>query len=87
MEWSSYFINVKEIFKGLCTHDLCQVFFDVISLQQSGGTIVMDADATAALHQRGIAATDDSFKFTWLKVNSMDCYYYYYYHFYFLVFI
>ncbi|KAM6571128.1 hypothetical protein CsatA_015208 [Cannabis sativa] len=35
--------------------------------KQSGGAIVMDADATAALHQRGIAATDDSFKFTWFK--------------------
>ncbi|KAF4394768.1 hypothetical protein F8388_015674 [Cannabis sativa] len=35
--------------------------------KQSGGAIVMDADATAALHHRGIAATDDSFKFTWFK--------------------
>ncbi|XP_062112959.1 alanine--tRNA ligase [Humulus lupulus] len=35
--------------------------------KQSGGAIVMDADATASLHQRGIAATDDSFKFTWFK--------------------
>ncbi|PON63807.1 Alanine-tRNA ligase, class IIc [Trema orientale] len=32
--------------------------------KQSGGAIVMNADATAELHQRGIAATDDSFKFT-----------------------
>jgi alanyl-tRNA synthetase len=28
----------------------------------------MDADATAALHKIGVAATDDSFKFIWLKV-------------------
>lgn len=28
----------------------------------------MDADATASLHKKGIAATDDSFKFTWFQV-------------------
>ncbi|PON41707.1 Alanine-tRNA ligase, class IIc [Parasponia andersonii] len=35
--------------------------------KQSGGAIIMNADATAELHQRGIAATDDSFKFTWSR--------------------
>ncbi|EXC33093.1 Alanine--tRNA ligase [Morus notabilis] len=35
--------------------------------KQSGGAIIMDADATAALHKKGIVATDDSFKFTWFK--------------------
>ena len=29
----------------------------------------MDADATSALHKRGVAPTDDSFKFTWFQVN------------------
>lgn len=29
----------------------------------------MDADATAALHKRGVLATDDSFKFFWFQVN------------------
>lgn len=50
----------------------------IISLQQSGGAIVMDADATAALHKNGVAATDDSFKFTWFKVNAYElcCYIY-----------
>ncbi len=28
----------------------------------------MDADATSALHKRGVAATDDTFKFIWFKV-------------------
>ena len=28
----------------------------------------MDADATATLHKRGVAATDDSFKFIWNQV-------------------
>ncbi|XP_073118848.1 alanine--tRNA ligase [Henckelia pumila] len=32
--------------------------------KQAGGIIAMDADATSALHKRGVAATDDSFKFT-----------------------
>ncbi|WJX45090.1 alanine--tRNA ligase [Trifolium repens] len=35
--------------------------------KQAGGAIVMDADATSALHKRSIAPTDDSFKFVWLK--------------------
>lgn len=39
----------------------------------------MDADATAALHKRGVAATDDSFKFIWCQVRYFiylhsDCY-------------
>lgn len=29
----------------------------------------MDADATAAINQKGIATTDDSFKFIWFKVD------------------
>ncbi|XP_027355094.1 alanine--tRNA ligase isoform X1 [Abrus precatorius] len=35
--------------------------------QQAGGAIVMDADATSALHKRGVAPTDDSFKYVWFK--------------------
>ncbi|CAJ1933811.1 unnamed protein product [Sphenostylis stenocarpa] len=35
--------------------------------KQAGGAIVMDADATSALHKRGIAPTDDSFKYAWFK--------------------
>lgn len=35
--------------------------------KQAGGAIVMDADATAALHRRGVLATDDSFKFIWFQ--------------------
>ncbi|KAK6129396.1 hypothetical protein DH2020_036872 [Rehmannia glutinosa] len=38
--------------------------------QQAGGTIGMDADATASLHKKGIAATNDSFKFTWFKDHT-----------------
>lgn len=36
--------------------------------QQAGGAIVMDADATSALHKRGVSATDDSYKFVWFQV-------------------
>ncbi|XP_030960148.1 alanine--tRNA ligase [Quercus lobata] len=35
--------------------------------KQAGGAIIMDAEATSALHKRGVAATDDSFKFIWFK--------------------
>jgi len=28
----------------------------------------MDADATAALHKKEVASTDDKFKFIWFKV-------------------
>ncbi|KAK7312790.1 hypothetical protein VNO77_36930 [Canavalia gladiata] len=35
--------------------------------KQAGGAIVMDADATSALHKRGIAPTDDTFKYVWFK--------------------
>ncbi|XP_076917026.1 alanine--tRNA ligase-like [Bidens hawaiensis] len=35
--------------------------------KQAAVTIVMDADATSALHKRGVATTDDSFKFIWDK--------------------
>ncbi|KAL6320538.1 hypothetical protein AAG906_007617 [Vitis piasezkii] len=37
------------------------------SWQKAGGAIVMDADATAALHKMGVAATDDISKFTWFE--------------------
>ncbi|XP_023527072.1 alanine--tRNA ligase-like [Cucurbita pepo subsp. pepo] len=35
--------------------------------KQAGGAIVMDADATAALHKKEVASTDDKFKFIWFK--------------------
>ncbi|KAH6830422.1 Alanyl-tRNA synthetase [Perilla frutescens var. hirtella] len=38
--------------------------------KQSGGVISMDADATATLHKKGVAATDDSFKFTWFQNHT-----------------
>ncbi|KAK4403775.1 Alanine--tRNA ligase [Sesamum angolense] len=38
--------------------------------KQAGGIIGMDADATASLHKKGVAATDDSFKFTWFKDHT-----------------
>lgn len=38
--------------------------------QKAAGGIVMDADATAALHNMGVAATDDTSKFTWFQVGG-----------------
>ncbi|OMP11786.1 Alanine-tRNA ligase, class IIc [Corchorus olitorius] len=35
--------------------------------KQAGGAIVMDADATSALHRKGVSPTDDSFKFIWFQ--------------------
>ncbi|CAI0419612.1 unnamed protein product [Linum tenue] len=35
--------------------------------QQAGGAIVMDADATSALHKKGVSATDDSYKYIWFQ--------------------
>lgn len=35
--------------------------------KQAGGTIVMDADATSALHKRGVAVTNDTSKFVWFQ--------------------
>ncbi|KAK9053746.1 hypothetical protein SSX86_024820 [Deinandra increscens subsp. villosa] len=35
--------------------------------KQAAVAIVMDADATSALHKKGVATTNDSFKFTWFK--------------------
>ncbi|KAK9272302.1 hypothetical protein L1049_002673 [Liquidambar formosana] len=35
--------------------------------KQAGGIIVMDADATAALHKKGVAATNDISKFIWFQ--------------------
>ncbi|KAH1074024.1 hypothetical protein J1N35_026352 [Gossypium stocksii] len=37
-------------------------------LQQAGGAIAMDADATSALHRKGVSTIDDSFKFIWFQV-------------------
>ncbi|KAJ6916685.1 hypothetical protein NC652_019181 [Populus alba x Populus x berolinensis] len=39
-------------------------------LQQAGGAIVIDVNATLALHKKGISATDDSFKFICLCKNQ-----------------
>ncbi|GKV21314.1 hypothetical protein SLEP1_g31306 [Rubroshorea leprosula] len=35
--------------------------------KQASGTIVMDADATSALHKNGVSSTDDSLKFIWFQ--------------------
>ncbi|KAM7495568.1 hypothetical protein LguiB_030177 [Lonicera macranthoides] len=35
--------------------------------KQAGKAIVMDADATSALHKRGVAPTNDTFKFIWFQ--------------------
>ncbi|CAL5323547.1 unnamed protein product [Camellia sinensis] len=35
--------------------------------KQAGGTILLEADATSALHKRGVVATNDSFKYTWFQ--------------------
>ncbi|WCJ40033.1 Alanine--tRNA ligase [Euphorbia peplus] len=35
--------------------------------KQAGGDIVMDADATSALHKKGVLTTDDSYKFIWFQ--------------------
>ncbi|OIV99583.1 hypothetical protein TanjilG_17393 [Lupinus angustifolius] len=39
--------------------------------KEGGGVIVMDADATSTLHKRGIAPTDDSFKYAWEDHESV----------------
>ncbi|XP_059660711.1 alanine--tRNA ligase-like isoform X2 [Cornus florida] len=44
--------------------------------KQAGGTIVMDADATSILHKRRVAATNDTYKFTWFQIfdtGSLEC--------------
>ncbi|MBA0855228.1 hypothetical protein Goshw_010860, partial [Gossypium schwendimanii] len=38
--------------------------------KQAGGAIVMDADATSALHKKGVSTTDDSFKFVWFQPHE-----------------
>uniref|UniRef100_A0A7N0VMG8 Alanine--tRNA ligase n=1 Tax=Kalanchoe fedtschenkoi TaxID=63787 RepID=A0A7N0VMG8_KALFE len=38
-----------------------------VQSKHTGHTIVMDADATSALHKNGVAATDDSSKFVWFQ--------------------
>ncbi|GLT37444.1 hypothetical protein SLA2020_117610 [Shorea laevis] len=35
--------------------------------KQASGTIVVDADATSALHKNGVSSTDDSLKFIWFQ--------------------
>ncbi|MFQ6665309.1 hypothetical protein Gotur_032079 [Gossypium turneri] len=41
--------------------------------KQAGGAIVMDADATSALHRKGVSTTDDSFKFIWCWLLGDTC--------------
>uniref|UniRef100_A0A7N0U3S3 Alanine--tRNA ligase n=1 Tax=Kalanchoe fedtschenkoi TaxID=63787 RepID=A0A7N0U3S3_KALFE len=38
-----------------------------VQSKHTGRTIVMDADATSALHKNGVSATDDSSKFVWFQ--------------------
>ncbi|KAJ8537036.1 hypothetical protein K7X08_035437 [Anisodus acutangulus] len=40
--------------------------------KNGGGAIAMDADATAALHKKGVAATNDIFKFTWFQDHESE---------------
>lgn len=40
--------------------------------KNAGGVIAMDADATAALHKKGVAATNDIFKFTWFQDHESE---------------
>ncbi|KAJ7942686.1 Alanine--tRNA ligase [Quillaja saponaria] len=40
--------------------------------KQAGGAIALDADATSVLHKKGVAATDDSFKFVWFKDHESE---------------
>ncbi|XP_048617657.1 alanine--tRNA ligase-like [Brassica napus] len=40
--------------------------------KQADGSIVMDADATSKLHKAGVLATDDSFKYTWVKDHESE---------------
>ncbi|KAG5617498.1 hypothetical protein H5410_017322 [Solanum commersonii] len=40
--------------------------------KNAGGAIAMDADATAALHKKGVAATNDIFKFTWSQDHESE---------------
>lgn len=47
----------------------------VLFFQQAGGTIIMDADATAALRNKGVDTTNDSFKFTWFQVCLQNLYF------------
>lgn len=49
-------------------HFVSFIFCFIPLFQQAGGTIVMDADATASLHRKAVASTDDKFKFIWFKV-------------------
>ncbi|KAM3381587.1 alanine-tRNA ligase [Capsicum galapagoense] len=40
--------------------------------KNAGGAITMDADATSALHKKGVAATNDIFKFTWFQDHESE---------------
>ncbi|CAH9070866.1 unnamed protein product [Cuscuta epithymum] len=40
--------------------------------KNNGGGIVLDADATAALHKKGISPTNDLFKFTWFQDHESE---------------
>ncbi|CAL1414915.1 unnamed protein product [Linum trigynum] len=35
--------------------------------KQAGGAVVLDADATSALHKMGVSTTDDSYKYIWFQ--------------------
>lgn len=74
IKWNSLRNNFEN-YKQLIFFSLLNVphYTNTILLQQAAVTIVMDADATSALHKRGVATTNDSFKFTWFKVCSQAC--------------
>ncbi|XP_071698599.1 alanine--tRNA ligase-like [Rutidosis leptorrhynchoides] len=40
--------------------------------KQAAVAIVMDADATSALHKRGVPTTNDSFKYEWFKEHESE---------------
>ncbi|GKB34123.1 hypothetical protein Tco_0879065 [Tanacetum coccineum] len=39
--------------------------------KQSDVSLVMDGNAASALHKRGVATTNDSFKFNWFEVYHL----------------
>lgn len=45
-------------------------------LQTGGAALVLEAEATAALQSKGIAPTDDSYKYIWNKVLSCTVLFY-----------
>lgn len=56
----------------LCCYFHSIVCTEIFAWQQAGGTILLDADATSALHKRGILATNDNFKFLLFQVVYMS---------------